>query len=164
MAETVGEYIQWLLTQPIKIPKRKKIVLALPLLIRNSTKEGSPMPNLEIPINSTEYVAIQGKDADGNIVPPQPGDVFTPVSSDPSITPSIPPNGMPSGPLQGAVCVALATGGTATANVTITVTDQDGEQQAQQVCDVVAGPPTSIYLDIADAINVPNPQGQAKKA
>lgn len=135
-----------------------RIVLALPIIKRN----GVIMPNLEIPINSTEYVPLEFKDANGDIVGPPAGDTFTPVSSDPSITPTI--STMPSGPLSGALAVALATGATPASNVTITVTDQDGLQQAQQVCDVVAGAPASIFLDVADAVNVPNPGGAAKLA
>lgn len=126
-----------------------RIVLALPIITRN----GVTMPNLEIPVNSTEYVAIQTKDALGNIVPPQAGDTFAAASSDPSITPSV--GTMPSGPLAGALAAVLATGATAAQNVTITVTDADGLPQVTQVCDVVVGPPASIFLDVADAVNVP---------
>lgn len=133
-----------------------RIVLTLPVLV----KRGVIMPNLEIPINSTEYVPIQTKDADGNIVPPPPGDTFTATSSDPSITPSI--SAMPSGPLQGALATALLTGATEASNVTITVSDADGLAVATQVCDVVAGPPKTIFLDVSDAVNVPNAPPAAK--
>ena len=112
------------------------------------------MPNLEIGVNSTEYVPIQTKDAEGNIVPPPAGDTFTAASSDPSITPSV--GVMPSGPLQGQVAAVLVAGATEAQNVTITVSDADGLTQATQVCDVVAGAPKSIFLDVTDAVNVPN--------
>lgn len=112
------------------------------------------MANLEIGINTTEYVPIQTKDAAGDVVPPPPGDTFTVTADNAALTASI--GTMPSGPLQGATCAVLVAGATEAANITVTVTDADGLTAATQVCDVVAGPPSSIFLDVSDAINVPN--------
>jgi hypothetical protein len=141
-------------------PKRRPVTIILTVPI--TAKEGIPIPNLEISLNTTEYVPIQTKDANGDVVAPPAGDTFSVASSDPSITASV--GTMPSGSLAGQVCAVLAAGGTEATNVTITVTDQDGLTAATQVCDVVAGPPSSIFLDVADAVNVPSGQvqGQAK--
>lgn len=139
------------LVQRMRRRRPVKIVLVLPLI----EKQGVIMPNLEIGVNSTEYVPIQTKDAEGNVVPPPAGDTFTATSSDPSITASV--GVMPSGPLQGQVAAVLAAGAAEASNVTVTVSDADGLTVATQVCDVVAGPPKSIFLDVTDAVNVPNP-------
>lgn len=135
-----------------------RIVLTLPLI----AKKGVIMPNLEIGINSTEYVPIQTKDAEGDVVPPPAGDTFTVTSSDPSIVASV--GTMPSGPLQGAACAVLVAGTTESQNVSVTLTDADGLTAYTQLCDVVGGPPASDFLDVADAINVPNAPPAAKPA
>lgn len=112
------------------------------------------MANLEIGLNTTEYVPIQTKDAEGNLTPPPSGDTFTVASDNAALVASV--GTMPSGPLSGQACAVLVAGATEASNITITVTDADGLTAATQVCDVVAGPPTSIFLDVSDAVNVPN--------
>src|ERR1700677_2197843 len=57
-----------------------KIVLPLPLVTRN----GVPMPNLEILNDTVVTIPIQTQDSAGVVVAPPTGDTFTAVSSLPN--------------------------------------------------------------------------------
>lgn len=112
------------------------------------------MADFQIPLNSTAFIPIQTLDANGNVVPPPPGDTFTAASNNPAIAALI--GAMPSGPLQGAIAAQLTTSTTVISGVEITVTDSAGLTPGTLACDVIGGAPVSISLDAAGAVIEPN--------
>jgi hypothetical protein len=121
-----------------------RIVLALPIITRN----GVPMPNLEIANDTVVTIPIQTQDAGGQVVPPQSGDTFTAVSSLPASL-GVAVNGA------NLVLTPLVQ---ASPGISVTVSDADGLTQAVQLCDIVPDlSPKNIVLDLAGETTTSQP-------
>jgi hypothetical protein len=110
------------------------------------------MPNFELASDEVATVTILVRDAGGDVVPAPAGDVFTVVSSTPSLGVAIGANAA------GNPAVVMTPTVVASPNISVTVSDSAGLAAFVQIVDVVADTKaTAIALDIANVSEVSQP-------
>jgi hypothetical protein len=122
-----------------------RIALELPSL----TRKGIPMPNYELPNDEISTITIKTTDSGGDVEAVDPTDVFTVVSSSPSLTAAIGTDA------SGNPAIVLTPMVKASPNISVTVSDSKGLIQCVQLVDIVPDvKPTNVILDLADATTV----------
>jgi hypothetical protein len=124
-----------------------RIVLALPTITRN----GVPMPNLELLNDTVATIPIQTQDSAGVVVPPKAGDTFTAVSSLPaSLGVAVTPDA------SGNPTLVLTPLVQASPGISVVISDADGLPQITQLVDIVPDlTPTNIVLNVAGETTTP---------
>ena len=123
-----------------------KIVLAIPRV----TRKGVFMPNFELTNDEVVTVPIQTTNAAGAVEAPPTGDVFTAVSSSPSLGVAVVTT-----PMLALVLTPLVQ---ASPNITVTVSDSSGLAVATQLVDIVPDvTDTNIILNLSGASHVAQP-------
>lgn len=107
------------------------------------------MSNYELKNDTIATIAIQTKDAGGDVVAPPAGDTFSVASSSPSLGAALSADGN---------SVILTPLVQASPGISVTVSDKNGLAQAILLVDIVTDvTPTNIVLDVADATLAPQP-------
>lgn len=131
--------------EPPPPPVPVRIRLALPLMTKKDT--GQIMANFEIPNDIIATIPILVDDAAGEPVPAPAGDVFTAVSSSPSLGVAINGSSLVLTPLV-----------QASPGISVTVSDSAGLASFTQIVDIVQDTtPKAITLDLAHVTGAPQP-------
>lgn len=118
------------------------IVLPLPVV----TRKGIVMPNYELLNDTVAAIPIQTTNSQGVVEPPPSGDVFTAVSSSPSLGAAV------SKDAGGNPTLVLTPLVQASPGITVTVSDNAGLKVATQLVDIVQDTTdTNVILDLAGA-------------
>jgi hypothetical protein len=133
----------WLIA---KLLPATHIVLAIPRI----TRKGKAMPNYELENDKVYTIPIQTAAGDGAIVPPPAGDIFTAVSSSPSLGVAV-----VTSPVLALTATPLVEN---SPNISVTISDNDGLAVWTQIFDIVTDlTPTNVVLDLAGAITTTQP-------
>lgn len=110
------------------------------------------MPNFEIPNDQVWSFTIETANSAGTVEPAPAGDVFTAVSSSPSLGVAIGTDATGAPAVIVTPLVQLSPG------ISVTVSDSAGLAQFVQVFDIVADvTPTNVVLDLADGTHTAQP-------